>query len=94
MRTASDIVSMRLSVLYVLYDLESAAGTTIAGEIEEMVGGDVYTDRVYETLYDLRDEGLISHKKRNPTRGQFELTDDGRERLEEHHEWADNKING
>lgn len=88
MRTATDIVSMRLAILYTLADLERANGMKITSAVEDYADSDLGKDRVYPVLYDLRDDGLISQGKRNPTRGQFWLTDEGRERVEAHHEWA------
>lgn len=87
MRTATDLVSMRLAVCYILYDRERANGMEITSEVEELVGEDVAERRVYETLYDLRADGVVSQGKENQTRGKFWLTDDGRELLEDHHDW-------
>jgi len=88
MRTVTDIVSMELAVCYALHDLERATGTELTPKLDAYADRDLKRRQVYEVLYDLRDRGLVTQTKDNKTRGEFRLSDEGREKLVNHHEWA------
>lgn len=92
MRTATDLVSMRLAVCYVLADCEQANGMDVTRAIEDFAGEHIDKARVYRTLYDLRAEGLVKQEKENQTRGSFQLTDDGSAMLNRHHDWFCDRI--
>lgn len=88
MKTATEIVNIRLAALYVLADRGRANGLEITRGIEDLTDQHVDNERVYPALDDLRGEGFIEQKKRNRTRSTFWLTADGRDELENFHAWA------
>jgi len=88
MKTATNLVSMRLAICYTLYDSGATSGPALRERIEDYRSEDLSNRRVYDTLDAMKADGLVRHEKSNATRGRYSLTDRARDELEDHHEWA------
>lgn len=87
MKTATDLLSMRMAVCAILYDRESANGREIKTAIEEHVGDHIGDPRLYPVLDDLVASGLLTKDNLNPTHDRYQLTEEGEARLLEDYGW-------
>ena len=94
MKTATDLLSMRMAVCYVLYDRESANGREIKTAIEEHVGEHIGDPRLYPVLADLVESEILTKDNINPTHDRYQLSEDGEALLLDHHDWFAACIDG
>lgn len=87
MKTATDLLNMRLAVCVVLADKTAANGREIKHAIEDRAGEHIGDPRIYPVLQDLVDQGVIERTELNPTHTRFQLTEDGRAQLDDLHDW-------
>lgn len=94
MKTATDILSIRLAALYVLADREGAHGLSIKRELEDLADEPIGDERFYPVMSDLVEEGLVDKEKENATRSRYQLTEEGRDRVEDLHAWFSERLDG
>ena len=87
MKTATEILSMRMAICYTLYDKESANGLEIKTAIEEFTGRHIGDPVFYPVLADLVESEILQKDNLNPTHDRYQLSEEGEALLLDHHDW-------
>lgn len=82
-----DIRGFQRDLLFVIGGLGQPSGQEILEELEASLSQDVQAARLYTNLDELVEEGLVLKSQEDGRTNQYELTQTGRRKLEERHEW-------
>jgi DNA-binding PadR family transcriptional regulator len=88
-----DIRGFKRDLLFVVGGLGQPSGQEVLDELEASVDEDVQAARLYTNLNELAEEGLVLKTKEDGRTNRYELTEEGRRKLEERHEWARERLN-
>lgn len=84
--TASDLNAFQQTILVILAE-EARYGLAIKRELQNYYGSEVNHSRLYPTLDDLADRGLVEKSARDKRTNEYALAETGRDVLLEWFEW-------
>lgn len=87
-----DIRGFQRDLLFVIGGLGQPSGQEILDELEESLSEEVQAARLYTNLDELVEEGLVLKTQEDGRTNQYELTEAGREKLEERHQWERERL--
>lgn len=87
-----DIRGFQRDLLFVVGGLGQPSGQEILDELENSLSEDVQAARLYTNLDELVEEGLVLKSQEDGRTNQYELTEIGRRKLEERHEWERERL--
>lgn len=82
-----DLNGFQRDLLHVVAGHERLNGLEIKSKLEEYYGTDINHSRLYPSLNDLADKGLIEKGSVDQRTNYYSVTNRGRRELESHHEW-------
>jgi len=88
----NELTAFKINTLAVISDLGQDYGLAIKKELEDAYGKDVHHGRLYPNLDDLVEAGYVKKDEIDRRTNSYELTDEGREVLEEYAGWLQDRI--
>lgn len=82
-----EITALQRDILYVIAGLERPAGVDIERELNEYYPSPVGDSRLYQSLNQLVNKGLVSKGEKNARTNEYGLTEAGEAWLEDHRSW-------
>lgn len=82
-----DLTAFQRDTLYTVASLEEPYGLEIRDELSAYYDTDVNHGRLYPNLDELADYGYLEKQRHDGGKNTYSLTEAGRERLVERHEW-------
>lgn len=82
-----DLTAFQRDTLYTVASLEEPYGLEIRDELSTYYDTDVNHGRLYPNLDELADRGYLEKRRHDGGKNTYSLTEAGRERLIERHEW-------
>ncbi|PCR88656.1 PadR family transcriptional regulator [Natrinema ejinorense] len=82
----------RRDLLFVIADVGPASGQDVQAEIEAYYAKEINHGRLYPNLDALVDDGLVEKGEIDDRTNSYELTDAGRQALEERREWEAERL--
>lgn len=79
-------------LLFVVGGLEEPNGREILEEIENSLTDEVQAARLYTNLDELVECGLIEKSRQDGRTNLYELTEEGRRKIETRHEWERERL--
>jgi DNA-binding PadR family transcriptional regulator len=79
-------------LLFVVGGLEEPNGQELLEEMEASSSEDVQPGRLYKNLNGLVEQGLLEKDREDGRTNLYDLTDEGRRKLEDRHEWERNHL--
>lgn len=87
-----DIRGFQRDLLFVIGGLGQPSGQEILDELEESLSEEVQAARLYTNLDELVEEGLVLKTQEDGRTNQYELTETGRQKLEDRHQWERERL--
>mgnify|MGYP006288477717 CR=1 FL=1 len=82
-----DLTAFQRDCLYVIGGLGDPSGTAILDKLDNYYESEIHHGRLYPSLDDLVNSGLIEKGKKDDRANEYTLTDDGAQVLEGRREW-------
>lgn len=83
----NDLTAFERDLLFVINGLDEPYGLSIKRDLEDHYGEDINHGRLYPNLDDLVQRGFVEKGEIDRRTNSYELTDEGREAIQEHRDW-------
>lgn len=89
-----DLTSLQRDTLIVIRGRTDASGVEIIDELEDYYDEELFGGRLYPSLDDLVDKGLVAKTTQDGRTNAYSLTDEGQRLLEHRIEWQARHLDG
>lgn len=89
-----NLTAFQRDCLYVIGGLDQPKGTAILDGLDEYYEAEIYHGRLYPSLDNLVEAGLVSKGEKDDRTNEYQLTEQGIELLQQRRGWEDSLSNG
>ena len=88
-----DLTKFQRDLLTVIAGLEKPNGLEIKAEMEDYYVSEINHGRLYPNLDTLVDQGLLTKSKKDERTNAYEISEEGRTKLEDRRKWEEQYFN-